>query len=377
MRLLRVVVLPGLAALLVACSSVGPAPSGTTTPSGPAVVVSPDVRADGAVTLRLRADDAVAVTASGDFGDLVLTKDPQGIWSGTTARLAPAVYAYSFTVDGVQRADPSNPDSNSASAFSLVTVPGDPPMAWEVQDVPHGQVTTVTLESDVLGRQRRLHVYTPPGYEDGTDPLPVLYLLHGYTDDDSTWTAVGKAHVIADNLAAQGVIEPMIIVMPYGQLDPSTTHDDALGPEFAETFETELLAEIIPAVEETYRVVPDARHRAIAGLSMGGLQSAVIGMNHPEVFSTVGMWSAAVFDSPSVVLARLAEAPDDVQESFRYVEVAVGEQDDLLRRSAAIDSFLTSQGIDHVYATTPGTHSWLLWRSYLVEFLPVFADIAS
>jgi enterochelin esterase-like enzyme len=378
MRLMRCgLALLSMATLLVACSSANPTPSATVAASSPspAVVISPEVNADRTVTLRLRADDATSVTASGDIGDLILTKDAQGVWSATTVPLEPAIYRYFFTVDGVQIADPSNPDIKGTSE-SLVTVPGNPPMPWEVQNVPHGQVAPVVYESEVLNSQRRYYVYTPPGYEATTDKLPVLYLLHGYTDDETAWTAVGKANVIADNLLAQGKIKPMIIVMPYGQLNADVTPNEALGTDFQEKFEKEILTEIVPSVEKTYGGVSDAKHRAMAGVSMGGLQSALIGLNHPETFSAIGLWSAAVLDDPAVVLARLAAAPAALKNSFLYVQVAVGQQDDLLSRGAAIDAFLTSQGIAHEYTPTPGTHSWLLWRTYLVNFLARFSAVS-
>src|SRR5512140_2534406 len=234
MRLLRSgFVLLSLAALLPACAQtnltsistlpassptpttqrsldINPAPTATLTLAtalNSAKLLAPEVNADRTVTLRLRSATATVVTASGDIGDLTLTKDAQNVWSATTAPLAPAIYKYFFTVDGAQIADPGNPDKKDA-AESLVTVPGNPPMPWEVRDVPHGKVTQVSYQSTVFNARRRYFVYTPPGYETSTDKLPVLYLLHGYTDDDSSWTAVGKANLIADSLLADGKIKP-------------------------------------------------------------------------------------------------------------------------------------------------------------------------
>ncbi len=357
---------------------INPDPTVTLTPAAAlnsAMLVSPEVNADRAVTLRLRSATATVVTASGDIGDLTLTKDTQNIWSTTTAPLEPAIYRYFFTVDGVQFADPSNPDKKG-TAESLVTIPGNPPMPWEVRNVPHGNVTQVAYQSKAFNAQRCYFVYTPPGYETSTDQLPVLYLLHGYTDDDSSWTAVGKANLIADSLLADGKIKPLIIVMPYGQLNGDVTVNEAFADDFQQKFEQQILAEIMPSIEKTYRVVPDARHRAMAGISMGGMQTAIIGLNHPEVFSTIGLWSSAVFGDPAVLLGRLEAAPEKLKNSFAYVQVAVGQQDSLLTRSDALDKFLTSQKIGHEYTPTPGTHSWLLWRGYLVDFLTRFSDVA-
>ena len=343
----------------------------------PGVLLSPEVNVDRTVTLRLSSATATVVTTSGDIGDLTLTKDAQNVWSVTTAPLEPAIYRYFFTVDGAQIADPSNPDKKS-TAESLVTVPGNPPMPWEIRNVSHGNVTPILYQSNAFNAQRRYFVYTPPGYETNTDKLPVLYLLHGFTDDDSSWTSVGKANLIADSLLADGKIKPLIIVMPYGQLNGDVTGDEAFADDFQQKFEKQILTEIVPSVEKTYRVVPDARHQAMACVSMGGMQAAFIGMNHPETFSTIGLWSSAVFSDPAVLLSRLESSPAKLKNSFAYVQIAVGQQDDLhlLPRSEAIDAFLTSQKIKHEYTPTSGTHSWLLWRGYLVDFLTRFSAIA-
>jgi enterochelin esterase-like enzyme len=345
-------------------------------PTDSGLLLSPEVNADRTVTLRLSAANVTSVTASGDFGNLILTKDAQNIWSATTEPLEPAIYIYAFNVDGVQMADPNNPDNKGISE-SLFTVPGNPPMPWELRNVPHGHITQVLYFSQVFNSQRRYFVYTPPGYDEATNNLPVLYLLHGYFDNDSAWTTVGKANLIADNLLADGKIKPMLIVMPYGQLNSRVTIDKALDADFQQQYEEQLLTEIIPDVEQTFHAAPDAKHRAMAGLSMGGFQASVIGMNHPETFSTVGIWSPAFFGDPDILLARLAAAPDDLKRSFLYVHVGVGQQDSLIGGSFTIDKFLTEQDIDHEFILTPGEdHTWVLWRGYLVDFLPKFSAAA-
>jgi enterochelin esterase family protein len=363
---------------LVACSAPGPSgPGQEACPPGAASGVnSPEVGVDGSATLRLDAAGAIMVTASGDFGEVALTKNECGVWSATTPPLEPGIYSYRFSVDGATLADPGNPDRKGSSE-SLLTIPGAPAMAWEVQDAPRGAVTRVTYQSTLLGSERPYVIYTPPGYEEGSAPLPVLYLLHGYTDNEDSWLDTGKAGIIADNLLAEGLIDPMIIVMPYGQRSPGEEPYQAVGPGFRELFATELLTEIIPAVEADYRVIPDARHRAIAGLSMGGMEAALIGLNHPEVFSTVAMWSAAVVDDPASILTRLAGLPEEAKASFQYVQLAVGTEDDLMDRSNMLGAYLTSQGVRVDYRATRGTHSWLLWRTCLVNFLPQFSAIAA
>jgi enterochelin esterase-like enzyme len=377
-----------LAVLLAACGST----NSTASPSAPAVsepdtsepgavasagaptvptLISPEVNDNGSVTLRLYSPDAISVTADGDIGNQILTPNGNGVWSATTGPLDPAIYSYHLIVDGAQMSDPANPDRKGA-AESLVTVSGNPPLPWELRDVPHGSITPVAYQSGVFDDQRRYVVYTPPGYDRTTDNLPVLYLLHGYEDDETSWTSVGKAAVIADNLLADGRIEPLLIVMPYGQLSPSVSNDTAVGLDFQREYERQLLTEIIPAIESDYRAIPDAGHRAMAGNSMGGLQAAYVGMNHPELFSTIGMWSSAVFVEPSDLFARLASASSGLKNSFSYVQIAVGRQDPLYSGSAVIDDYLTAQGIAHEFTLTPGQHSWVTWRPYLVDFLQKF-----
>jgi enterochelin esterase-like enzyme len=342
----------------------------------PPAPLSPELRDDRAVILRLYSPLARSVNVTGDFGDLAMTKGPAGVWSAATAPLAPAIYRYAFVLDGVRVADPGNPDMKGPDE-SLVTVPGVPPRPWELADLPHGQVTQVIYRSRIFGAQRRFFVYAPPGSKAVAGDLPVLYLLHGYTDDESSWVSVGKANLIADSLLSSGKIKPMLIVMPYGQLNGRVPPGEALAPGFQEKYERQILKEIIPYVEENFRASRDAGRRAIAGLSMGGFQAARIGMNHPETFAAVGMWSPAFFGDPSVLFAGLAGASDEARSSFRYVELGVGDRDRLRFCSEAIDRFLTSKKVPHVFAITEGDHSWLVWRGYLVGFLSKFSETAS
>jgi enterochelin esterase-like enzyme len=376
MRLHRFfLVLPGIACILVISAFNSRNGIVIASEASSKTVVSPVVKADRTVTFRLRADEATSVTVSGDVGYLTLIKDEQNIWSVTTPPLEPAIYRYFFKVNGAQIADPGNPDIKGTTE-SLLTVPGNPPMPWEIRNVPHGRITQVPYESKAFNANRRYFIYTPPGYETGKDKLPVLYLLHGYTDDDSSWTAVGKANIIADNLIAEGRIKPLIIVMPHGQLNAVVSGDEAFAEDFQHMFEEQILTEIIPYIEKTYRVKKDSRHRAMAGVSMGGMQTAFIAMNHPEEFSTIGLWSPAIFGDPNALIGRLLAAPDKIKKSFLYIHLGVGQSDFLLDKSKMFDAFLTRQKIDHIYTPTPGTHSWLLWRPYFIDFLTKFSAIA-
>jgi enterochelin esterase family protein len=365
----------GITGILIACVNNNRTGAMIASDASLKPVISPEVRSDRSVILRFSADSATEVIASGDFGDITLTKDAQGIWSCTTKPLEPAIYRYFFKVNGAQIADPGNTDRKGKTE-SLLTVPGNPPMPWELRNVPHGRITQVPYQSRAFNATRRYFVYTPPGYEASSEKLPVLYLLHGFTDDDSSWTAVGKANIIADNLLADGEIKPVIIVMPYGQMSPDVTSDEAFAEDFQRKFERQLLTEIMPYIEKTYRVKKEARCRAMAGISMGGMQTAFIAMNHPESFSTIGLWSPAIFGDPNLLVGRLLAAPDKLKYSFAYIHLGVGQNDFLLDKSNMFDAFLTRRKIDHSYTPTPGTHSWLLWRPYYIDFLKRFSAIS-
>ena len=204
-------------------------------------------------------------------------------------------YRYNFQVDGLAVIDPRNPatSESNTNTWSLLTVPGSP--VSDLKDVPHGAVAQVPYYSKSLGRFRRMHVYTPPGYEQGSVKLPILYLLHGAFDCDASWSTVGRAGLILDNLIAAGKAKPMIVVMPMGHTGPFR-----FGPggslqkqmdEFARDFTTDLR----PLVERTYRVSAERQHRAIAGLSMGGAQTLNIAMGHLDDYGYVGVFSSGVF----------------------------------------------------------------------------------
>jgi len=183
-------------------------------------LVSPDVHADGRVTFRLRAPQAREVLLQCEgVPDAPMQRDAQGVWSATTAPLAPDIYDYSFRVDGLRAIDPANPfiQYNLLDLGSLVHVPGPADLPWEINAVPHGVIHRHLYRSAVIGRERPFLVYTPPGYDPAAaKPYPVLYLLHGYSDAEDAWTTVGRANVILDNLIARGQAKPMVVVMPLG-----------------------------------------------------------------------------------------------------------------------------------------------------------------
>jgi enterochelin esterase-like enzyme len=345
----------------------------------PARVLSPEIGADNKVTFRIRAPQAtqVVMTSGGDFPQissegLALTKDPDGVWAATLDHLDPGAYRYVFRVDGVATMDPANPavSQSNDSAWSLMIMPGSDFM--DTIDVPHGAVAEVPYYSEVLGKFRRLHVYTPPGYEKSRRSLPVLYLLHGAYDSDDSWSSVGRAGIILDNLIAEGRAEPMIVVMPAGHTGPFTPGGVSNLP-LAE-FATEFREDIKPFVESRYPVSQARGDTAIAGLSMGGAQTLDIAFNDLGEYGYVGVYSSGVFDvttSDDWEQAHLATLDNNrLKRGLDLFWFATGSDDFLLDTSKATVELFREHNFEVEFEETGGGHTWINWREYLHTFLP-------
>src|SRR4051812_9503740 len=258
---------------------------------------SPEVHADGRVTFRLKAADAkdVRLRCEG-IKDTKLEKDDKGNWTFTSEPLEADIYAYSFQVDGARVIDPANPSLkyNLLNTVSQVHVPGPASLPWEVNDVPHGQLHRHYFKSAVTGDQRDFLVYTPPDYDPTSHRhYPTLYLLHGFSDDATGWISAGFANVILDNLIARKQAKPMIVIMPlgYGKMDYVFAAEDRRREDRQrniDQFRETLFNEVMPMAEKAYRLSPDRKHRAIAGLSMGGGESLFIGLNGLDRFAWIG-----------------------------------------------------------------------------------------
>jgi enterochelin esterase family protein len=352
----------------------------------PQPVVSPEVKAGGEVVFRLRAPGAGAVRLDG--GDMPglggengkLTRGEDGVWSLTKSGVPAGAYRYVFNVDGIRTADPGNPATSESNdtVWSLVVVPGS---EWfDTKDVPHGALAEVTYASKTLGRARRMHVYTPPGYEKGTDAYPVFYLLHGASDSDDSWSSVGRASTILDNLIAAGKARPMVVVMPHGHTRRSGIPAAAGTPDRARQtseFTEEFATDIRPSIESHYRVKTDRASRAIAGLSMGGGQTLEIVAKDLGSYGAFGVFSSGVFGidrSPngSPWETTHAAALDDtaLRSGLKLVWFATGKDDFLLETSRKTVEMLKKHGLDVKYEETGGGHTWLNWRDYLVTFAP-------
>lgn len=347
----------------------GPTASPAAAPSAPRPV-SPEIHPDGRITFRLQAPKATKVSVICEaVGTQPLTKDEQGLWSLTVGPVAPGIYDASFDVDGLRITDPLSPNvfGNRQGSRGYVEVPGPAghPRHDEWRDVPHGAVTIHWYTSAATGERRRVHVYTPPGYPKTPDArYPVTYLLHGSGDNDSHWTLLGRANVIADNLLADGRVVPMLIVMPDGHL---ASRERARSRE---AFEKDLLESLVPLVEANYRVQADPQHRAIVGLSMGGGQSIGAGLGHLEKFAWVGAFSAAV-SGQDPVLAGLRADVNAANQKLKLLWIGIGKDDFLLTRNHEFIKALEELKIRHTYQETAGSHAWGVWRGYLAEFLPL------
>jgi enterochelin esterase-like enzyme len=343
----------------------------------PAPVVSPEVRSDDRVTFRFRAPNAkeVALSLEGASKDLAMQKDEQGVWSVTTEPLAPDFYGYAFVADSVHLIDPSNSlmKPNLLNTTSQVHVPG-PALPWEVSDVPHGEVHHHFYKSAVVEDQRDFYVYTPPGYDArGKQTYPVLYLLHGFSDDASGWTAVGRANVILDNLIAQGKTKPMVVVMPLGYGAPEILRhgfggfrDTELRDRNFAKFSEALLREVLPRVESAYLVNKDRNSRAIAGLSMGGSESLLTGLNNLDKFAWVGAFSSGGI--PEEFDKDFPRLDAKANNQLKVLWIACGVDDRLIELNRKVRAWLDSKGIKKVEVETPGMHTWMVWRRNLVAF---------
>jgi len=347
-------------------------------------IISPEVQADRRVVFRLSAPNAKEVKLHCDgVNNAVMQKDEHGVWAFTSDPLEPDIYTYSFRVDGVRMIDPANSSLkyNLLNFDSQVYVPGPQSLPWEVNDVPRGLLHHHFYKSTVAEDNRDFIVYTPPGYDPtARKRYPVLYLLHGYSDDASAWSEAGRANVILDNLIARDQAKPMIVVMPlgYGTMDmvkggPSRTRMSDSWPRSLAKFSDTLLDEVMPQVEKTYRVKQDRQDRAIAGLSMGGAESLVVGLKHLDRFAWIGAFSAGGVGTNYA--GQFPALNAKANDQLRLLWLGCGQEDKLIKGNQQFCDWLKSQGIHYTWVESPGAHNFRVWRRYLAEFAPrLFQD---
>ena len=347
---------------------------------------------DGSVTFNLDAPDAREVLLSSQFlkAPVPMVKGRNGLWTLTVKPEKRDIYPYNYIVDGVSISDPLNPElfPNETFKASLVEIPampsfgfgrpGSAPQAPEgvpygVRDVPHGKVSHCIYRSGVLNAWRPLLVYTPAGYETSGKSYPVFYLISGTTDTEETWFKVGKVNTILDNLIADGKAEPMIVVMPYGNMGTTPMPASMAATKMYATFAKELTECIMPYVEESFRTVNDRGHRAIAGFSRGGGQSLFSALSHPELFAWLASYSAYLTpEMMDTCFPQYAADPSLLNDGFKLLWYGVGTEDFLYREVVENRKYLDARGIRHEDLTTGGGHTWMNARTYLTETLQKF-----
>ncbi|GAA0550334.1 esterase family protein [Rhizomicrobium palustre] len=338
-------------------------------------LISPEVSADRQITFRFYAPKAQSVTLKpwipGLPDQIALTKAADGVWSVTTAAVEPGAYRYRFDVDGATVADPKNTYNSPmhADTYSLVEVPGgDGDLQTYRAGIKHGHLVQLNYDSAVAGPQRRLHVYLPPGYNKGKN-YPVLYLLHGGGDSDFDWPTEGRAGVILDNLIAQGKAKPMVVVFPDGIVRDS---QPMTGDPAKDKFGAELVSVIIPLVESDFKVSRHAKDRALAGLSMGGIQTLNIGLTHTAMFPYIGVFSSGWFPNDLTSFeARYGDTLKAETSRLKLFWIAYGDTDIARGNSQAMLKMFDRHGVKYQSEETPGGHTMVNWRRYLGEIAPL------
>lgn len=368
-------------------------------------ITSPEIRNDNSVVFRLLAPQAKEVFVEGDFlpkrkvdtpygemeqtGRAAMTRDDKGVWTYVSSPMNPEMHTYCFYMDGMRINDPSNVymlrDIATYTNYFLI----DGPLSenYFVREVPHGTLSKVWYPSPKLGMERRrMTVYTPAGYEDNTTKrYPVLYLLHGAGGDENAWSELGRAAQILDNLIAQGKAEQMIVVMPNGngaqEAVPGEYPNSMYKPMFMNpkcmegSIEVAFVSDVVGFIDSHYRTQADKRHRAIAGLSMGGFHSLWISANNPDTFDYIGLFSAAisrqtqgenawVYDNLEGKIAKLFE------KHPKLYYIAIGSADFLIKDNTEFRHLLDSKGYRYEYWETDEGHIWANWRKYLNQFAP-------
>ena len=347
----------------------------------------PELQPDGTAVFRLAMPNAakVELNLEGAKDPFPMSKGSDGAWSVTVPKLAPQYYSYTFNVDGTEVLDLHNVSIKTSffSNQSLFLVPGQPPRSWEHANVPHGVVHHHYYHSNIVDLNSEYYVYTPPGFDPGSkQKYPVLYLLHGYSDDPSAWTSMGKANVILDNLIAQRKARPMIVVMPlgYGTMEViargwSTWKDPELIHRNYSRFSDALLQEVMPLVKKQYPLSDKREEHAVAGLSMGGAESLLVGLNHLDDFAYVGGFSSAPLGGQNGFESSFpgitAQAARDINAKLRVLWIACGTEDGLFDGNQKFIAWLKEKGLQPTAIQTPGMHVWMLWRDNLTNFAPL------
>jgi enterochelin esterase-like enzyme len=388
---------PFFVALALLAASVCPAqPSATSQPARTNVLGAeyPRVTDDGRAVFRLKAPNAQKVQADITGVKVDMTKDADGVWTGTTAPLVPGFHYYQLVVDGLSVNDPgSHAYFGVSKDYSGIEIPEKGVDYYLPKDVPHGQVRTLWYHSTVTGDWRRCLVYTPPDYDaSATKRYPVLYLQHGSGEDETGWISQGFANFILDNLIAEKKAVPMLIVMDKGyatrlgqpapSAEPPTLSGGAVraaAPRGVNAFTDVVIKDLIPFIDRTFRTTADRNHRAMAGLSMGGNQACQIALANLETFAWLGMFSGTgiglstqPFDPKTAFNGVMADAAAfNARVHLVWIGLGTAEPNPFPASIKAFRESLEAGGIKYVPFSSPGTaHEWLTWRRSLNDFAP-------
>jgi enterochelin esterase family protein len=382
--------------------TVARAPAGA---SRPVPLRSPEIHPNRTVTFRLLAPKATEVTVNGSWDsgtNIKMTRDDAGVWSATVGPLAPQLWGYWFMVDGVKALDPNNAETqrDGARYDNLLMISGPESEWWDFKDVPHGTVQAVWYPSPTLKlANRRMMIYTPPGYETSTQKYPVLYLLHGGGGDEDAWLTMGRANIIMDNLIASGRAKPMIVVMPNGNATQTVSQGYGYGPTparqsvqapapppvqaaqgaigagrggapqpYAGSYPESLVKDVIPFIEKRFRVLAAKDDRAIAGLSMGGGHTIAATNNNPGTFAYIGVFSSG----PQMIDETFQKQLEAVKGGgVKFYWLGAGTTDMARERTVNLSELVKKEGFNTAYREIPGRHYWFLWRDFLVQYAQV------
>ncbi|MEJ5352500.1 MAG: alpha/beta hydrolase-fold protein [Melioribacteraceae bacterium] len=341
----------------------------------------PQVNSEGRVRVRISAPEAKRVQLDISAVKYDLVKDSNGVWTGDSEPQDEGFHYYQLWIDGAAVPDPNSLYFYGASRWgSGIEVPAKDQDIFALKNVPHGEVRQRLYYSKVNNTIRRCFVYTPPDYDkDLTKRYPVLYLQHGGGEDETGWSNQGRVNLIMDNLIAEGKAVPFIIVMDNGtwtwpegvpRPKPGERRSGPWPPKgWADNFMNTLLNDIIPMIDANYRTIPDAKYRAMAGLSMGGMQTRVITLAHPEVFSYVG-----IFSGGSISLEDINNNPT-FKEKVKLVFVGYGSRELENRRfnfggdPKENTEAIKKAGINaHFYVSQNTAHEWHTWRRSFYQF---------
>jgi len=327
---------------------------------------SSEVLSNGDVVFRIYAPNSKEVGIGGDiipWGQKILgTRAENGVWTFTVPQVKTGTYRYHFLVDGVKVYDPKGPNANETSALVDVLPNAEEEFFAMRKDVPHGAISSVYYYSSTTQSMRRIHLWTPAGYNAKNSKLPVFYLIHGGGDSDLAWPNVGRAGLIMDNLLAEGNSKEMILVMPDGGMD-------------TKLFVKDFVNDLIPFIEKNYNVYTDANHRALAGLSMGGLEVLDSFMAQPDMFAYINVMSSGWFANNEEMYktgdARLAEIASTLNKTAKILLFTQGGPEDIAYTNGnEMLKVFDKNGIKYEFTEMPGGHTWSVWRHDLHNFAP-------